>query len=75
MADDDNDMLLKRAQAALEEAFDENIKGLALAKWAQVSGGQAIDAAMSAFDQYLIKIKTLRERQLEAAAKVFGAPS
>jgi hypothetical protein len=72
---EDEDMLLKRAQAALEEAFDDNVKGLAMAKWAQVSGGQAIDAAMSGFDQHLIKIKTLRERQLEAAAKVFGAPS
>lgn len=44
-----------------------------MAKWTQVSGGQSIDAAMGSFDQHLAKIKILRERQLAAAAKVFGA--
>lgn len=65
--------LLDRAQAAIEKAFRENVKGLAMAKWSQVSGGQSIDAAMSSFDQHLAKIKILRERQLASAAKVFGA--
>ena len=68
-------MLLKRAQAALEEAVDENIKGLGMAKWAQVSGGQAVDAAMNGFDKHLEKIKQLREHELAVAAKIFGVAS
>jgi hypothetical protein len=61
----------KRAASLIEEAFDENVKGLSIAKWAQVSGGQSIDAAMTGFGPALTKIKELRDRQLAEVPKVF----
>ncbi len=62
----------KRVASLIEQAFDENVKGLSMAKWAQVSGGQGVDDAMGGYGRALEKIKLLRERQIDEAAKVFG---
>lgn len=65
--------LAERAAKAIEEAFDENVKGLAMAKWAVLSGkASTIEEAMKDFGASLKMLTDLRKRELAEAAKVFG---